>query len=275
MMYSPSEAVDFAMRHPDKTAVIAAVGFETTIPAYALALEEARAVNLTNIKLVTALKTVVPALKFVAESEIRIGGFLCPGHVSVITGAEVYRKLAEKYGRPFVIAGFSGEHILAAIYAIIKGGAQISKIENSGDYLQGDYLRKEKPAVDAQGGQSGKGYFSNLYGSAVRDEGNTQAQNLITKYFETGSAVWRGIGTIENSGYYLRDEYSNFEGGGRDLNEDAALPQGCRCADVITGRIDPPDCPLFNTACRPETPCGPCMVSAEGACGIWQQGGNY
>jgi hydrogenase expression/formation protein HypD len=239
MMYSPFEALTRAKRDPGTIFALAAVGFETTVPAYALVLEEALSQGIENIRLVTALKSVIPALEWISENG-GADGFICPGHVSVITGAGVYARLAARYGKPFVVAGFEGEHIVAAIYAIVRA------------------LSAGRPAV-----------ARNLYPSAVSEEGNAKARALTAKYFEPCTAFWRGLGSMADSGLCLRKEYARFDGGGREADEDDALPAGCRCADVITGRIDPGECPAFGGACRPESPLGPCMASAEGACGIW------
>jgi hydrogenase expression/formation protein HypD len=247
MMYSPMEAVERASMDASTTYVVAAVGFETTMPAYALAIEEAEARRLKNLRLLTALKSVTPALEWILENEGDIDGFICPGHVSVITGPEAYEKLAAKYGKPFVVAGFEGEHILAAIYAIAR------------------------LACGREGGAKDGGRVLNLYPSAVRAGGNARALALISKYFEAGPAVWRGLGRIEGSGRYLREEYARFDGGGRGLDGDAALAAGCACGSVTAGRVDPDECPMFGKSCRPESPLGPCMVSSEGACGVWFQ----
>jgi hydrogenase expression/formation protein HypD len=241
MMYSPFEALSRARRDPDTIYALAAVGFETTIPAYALVLEEAVAQGIENIRLVTALKSILPALAWVSERG-SADGFICPGHVSVITGARVYARLAARCDKPFVIAGFEGEHIVAAICAIVRA---LSERET-------------------------RGVVRNLYPAAVREDGNAKARALIEKYFEPCSVFWRGLGVIEDSGFRLRAEYARFDGGAPQLaGEGDVLPAGCRCDDVITGRIDPNECPSFGDTCRPEKPAGPCMVSAEGACGIW------
>jgi hydrogenase expression/formation protein HypD len=244
MMYSPLEAVTRAKRQPDILHIIAAVGFETTIPAYALALEEALSQGVENIRFVTSLKSVLPALEWVSRNG-GADGFICPGHVSVITGADVYARLAEKYERPFVVAGFEGEHIVAAVCAIARA------------------LSSGRRAV-----------VKNLYPSAVSAEGNAKARALIAKYFKCGPAFWRGLGAIPDSGFCLREEYARFDGGGSGLGDGDELPPGCRCGDVITGRIDPGECPAFGDACLPENPLGPCMASAEGACGIWYRGAD-
>ncbi|MCB6992236.1 hydrogenase formation protein HypD [bacterium 210820-DFI.6.37] len=237
LMYSPFEAVEKARKHPEITYTVAAVGFETTAPAYGLMMEQAVALGIKNIRLVTALKTVIPALTWICENQRDIDGFICPGHVSVIIGSRPYEALAEKYGKPFVVAGFEAEHILAVIYDIVR------------------QLEKKEARV------------RNLYTNAVRAEGNLKALAVLDKYFEPGPAMWRGLGVIEASGLYLKDTF--YDGGSRGLDQDMKLPAGCRCGDVIVGKINPDQCPMFKTKCGPMNPFGPCMVSAEGACGIW------
>lgn len=239
VMYSPFEVFEKAKERPEKLFGIAAVGFETTVPVYALLLQKAKAEGIENIRLITALKTVLPALEWICENENDVDGFICPGHVSVITGIHVYDELAARYGKPFVVAGFEAEHILGCIYRIVR---QIEK---------------------------GESLSENLYRNAVRDEGNPKAMAAIEEVFERGPAMWRGLGMIDDSGLYLRGEYADFDGGSRDLTEDMELPGSCRCGDVIVGRIDPDQCPMFGNGCDPMDPYGPCMVSAEGSCGIW------
>lgn len=240
IMYSPFEVIEKAKANPDITYVIAAVGFETTAPTYALMLQMAKAQGIENIRLVTALKTAIPALDWICANQNDIDGFICPGHVSVITGVHVYDSLAEKYGRPFVVSGFEAEHILVAIYRIVK---QI---------------------------EAGEGYVENMYPNAVKDEGNPKAIAAINEVYEPGPAMWRGLGVIEGSGLYLRDEYAAYDGGSKGLDADMALPEGCRCGAVITGKINPDQCPMFaGGICTPVNPFGPCMVSSEGSCGIW------
>jgi hydrogenase expression/formation protein HypD len=241
LMYSPMEVVEKAKRNPGTTYVIAGVGFETTVPAYALTMEEASRQGVRNIRLLTALKTVMPALKWICENEGGIDGFLCPGHVSVIIGSSAYAELAEQYNKPFVVAGFEPEHILAGIYDIVK---------------------------QLESGRKGEAVH-NLYKNAVKAEGNKKAQEIISRYFEPGGAMWRGLGMIPDSGLYLKPEYAAFDGGSKGLDKDIELPASCRCGDVIIGRINPNECPMFGKSCDPMNPYGPCMVSAEGACGIW------
>lgn len=237
LMYSPFEAVEKAREHPDFTYAVAAVGFETTAPAYALMMQQAKSAGIKNIRLITALKTVMPALDWICENQQDIDGFICPGHVSVIIGSKPYETLAQKYGRPFVVAGFEAEHILAVIYDLVR------------------QIEKKEACV------------KNLYPNAVHQNGNAKALAVLEECFETGPAMWRGLGIIEDSGLYLKD--ASYDAESRGLDQDMRLPEGCRCADVIIGKINPDQCPMFKKKCSPMNPFGPCMVSAEGACGIW------
>ncbi|MDR1953424.1 MAG: hydrogenase formation protein HypD [Clostridiales Family XIII bacterium] len=248
MIYSPFEVADLAAAEPRQTFIIAAVGFETTAPAYALLMDELTERGIENVKLLTALKSAIPAIEWICESEESVDGFLCPGHVSVVTGSGVYEPLAARYGKPFVVAGFEEMHLVDAIYELAR--------------LAEDHRSSAANPAETS-------LVRNLYGEAVSAEGNTKARRVTARYFEAGRATWRGLGELDESGLYLRDEYRRFDAGSHDLAEDVALPDGCRCADVITGRIDPDECPMFGTACAPGRPAGPCMVSSEGACGIW------
>lgn len=240
IMYSPFEAIEKAKENPDITYGIAAVGFETTAPVYALLVQQAKALGIQNIRLITALKTAIPALKWICENQNDIDGFICPGHVSVITGSRIYDQLAETYRKPFVVSGFEAEHILAAIYRIVKQS------------------------------EEGMGRTENMYKNAVHTEGNTKALAAMEQVYEAGPAMWRGLGIIQGSGLYLKDDYSCYDGGSHELYEDMELPAECCCGAVITGRINPDQCPMFRSGrCTPLEPFGPCMVSSEGSCGIW------
>lgn len=239
ILYSPLAALGIARENPDIRFTFAAVGFETTTPVYALLLEEILKTNIKNLRLLTSLKTVVPALSFICETEPDIDAFLCPGHVSVITGSSVYSSLAEKFRKPFVVAGFEGEHILAAISEIMR---QIGH---------------------------GQGRMKNMYTGAVTAEGNMKAQEVVNYYFQPCDDYWRGIGLIPGSALRLKKEFIEYDAGSALGDTAETLPAGCRCADVILGRIHPVDCPLFKKTCAPLNAVGPCMVSTEGACGIW------
>lgn len=234
MVYSPFEIIDLAEKDTDTTYVFAAVGFETTTPIYAVLLEKIIEEDIKNIRLLTALKTMPAAIDTLCQMGGKIDGFIAPGHVSVITGANEFKPLAEKYNLPFVVSGFKGEELLASIYALVKLKCQ--------------------------------GKVLNLYKSAVTDTGNEKAKALVNKYFEPCDAVWRGIGRINNSGMALKKEYAAYDAGSRELIHDNVKNKKCRCGEVITGFSSPCDCPLFAKACTPENPQGACMVSNEGAC---------
>ena len=239
MLYSPFELLDTAKKNPDVTYVFAAVGFETTAPVYALLIKRSIEENIKNIKLLTSLKVMPPVLGWLCGSETDITGFIAPGHVSVITGTEIYKPIAEKNNVPFVVTGFEGKQIIESIYLLLK--------------------------------KRGQGEVFNLYTSVVKTEGNAAARETVSEYFERGDAVWRGFGKIEDSGLYLKNEYSDFDMGSRGLFEDVGLKNGCRCSDMLRGRIHPTDCPLFGKLCTPQNPAGACMVSSEGACRIWSE----
>ncbi len=239
ILYSPLAALKLAAENRNVQYVFAAVGFETTTPIYALMIEEMRNTNIKNLRLLTSLKTMIPALTYICENEKGIDAFLCPGHVSVITGCNIYKPLAGKYQKPFVVSGFEGEHIIAAIYEILRQTA-------GHEY-----------------------HMKNLYESAVTENGNQKALAMIGRYFESTDGYWRGIGTIQDSALRLKPEYADYDAGSNITDVTENTPKGCRCRDVILGRIHPSDCPLFKTACSPLNAVGPCMVSVEGACGIW------
>ena len=241
IIYSPQEALKKAANNPNHTYIVACVGFETTIPAYCLLLQQMKKENITNIKLLTALRRVLPALEFVCSTDSGIDAYITPGHVSTILGSLAYTDMASKYAKPFAVAGFEAEHVLVAIYDLIN------QVKN------------------------GRHEVHNLYPSAVRPEGNKAARDYIDTYFEPGTAYWRGLGVMNESGYYLRREYTEYDAGSFNLTDKAEQEalSACRCGEVILGKINPDECPLFKKACDPLKAKGPCMVSTEGACGIW------
>ncbi len=244
IMYTPFEAIKKAEENHEKTIVVAGVGFETTAPIYGLLIKEILDKKIENIKILTSLKTIEAPLEWICENtndKYVIDGFICPGHVSTIIGSKPYENLSQRFNKPFVVAGFSAEHILAAIYSIVK---QI---------------------------EEGEGETKNLYMNAVAEEGNLKAQKVIKEVYEPGIATWRGIGKMENSGLYLKDKYSHLDAGSRNLDKDEELNNNCLCKEVIIGKINPDQCPMFGKGCNPLTPLGPCMVSSEGACGVWHK----
>lgn len=240
--YSVLEAMDLARSRRDQAVVFAAVGFETTAPGTAVAIEAARAEGLGNFLVLSTHKWVIPAMEaLLAGGDVRIDGFICPGHVSVIIGSRAYEPIAARYGRPCVVAGFSAEQVLAGVAAILKQLA------------------------------AGEARVENVYEDAVRPEGNPEALRRLDRVFEPGEAVWRGLGAIPGSGMDVRESLGEFDAVRRlgipwPPAEVGADVQGCRCGDVIRGAMEPHECPLFGKACTPVNPLGPCMVSREGSC---------
>ncbi len=234
MIYSPMDVLAMAENEPKIQFIFAAVGFETTTPVYALLMEELIARQITNVKLLTALKTMPEAIAYLCENDAPIQGFIAPGHVSVVTGSDEFLPLAEKYNLPFGVAGFEGEEILSALYGIVK-------------------------AV-------GQGRVMNFYPSVVTAQGNTKAKALVDKYFEKADACWRGMGIISGSGRLLKPEYGMYDAGSAALQEDVKVNKACHCDQVLMGKVRPRECPLFGTACSPLNPQGACMVSTEGSC---------
>lgn len=235
MVYSPFEMLDMAVAEEQTTFVFAAVGFETTAPLYALLLGEAIERKIDNIRLLTALKTMPAVVERLSADAKQSGitGFIAPGHVCTVMGSDLFRPIAEQYQIPFAVAGFTGESLLAAIYALVK--------------------------------LHGRGMVVNFYPEAVDASGSERTAALLDEYFEPCAAVWRGLGRIEDSGLRLKEKYARFDIGSELIGIDQ-LPKGCHCGEVISGKLSPDRCPLFCGLCTPEHPIGACMVSTEGAC---------
>jgi hydrogenase expression/formation protein HypD len=238
VVYSPMDAVDIARDNPDQEVVFLAVGFETTAPIVAATLQAAAQQNLKNFSLYTVHKRVPPAMEAVLQEEHRIQGFLTPGHVSVIIGADAYADIAENYSVPCVATGFDAEDILEGVVLLLEAIQE----KRFGSFIQ--------------------------YRRAVSPEGNKKAQDIMGECFEITDAPWRGLGVLPESGLSLKKEWRDFDAASRfDLPKlEAAPPPGCRCGDVLRGRIQPRDCGLFGEKCTPRQPVGPCMVSSEGSC---------
>jgi hydrogenase expression/formation protein HypD len=240
IVYSPEEALDEARRVPVRPVVFFGAGFETTIPAIAYTAKTAAAEGLRNFFVLPALWLVPPALRAILDAgEAAVDGFIYPGHVSAVIGAEPYEFVAREYGRPGAIAGFEPGDILLAVRSILEQAVE------------------GKPRVALE------------YSRAIGREGNPVARALMEEVFEPFDAVWRGLGTIPASGLRFREEFAGLDAAtkfGLATGEaDRDLP-GCRCGDVLRGVVRPEGCKLFGTRCRPESPLGPCMVSYEGAC---------
>lgn len=244
VVYSPLDAVRLAGDNPGKEVVFLGVGFETTVPAIALALEQAVAQDLRNFTVFSSHKLTPPAVRaLLQDEEVNVQGFICPGHVSAVIGRRGWDFLESEYGIPAVIAGFEPVDILGSVEALLNLIAA---------------------------GESG---VINGYTRAVREDGNPHARKLMQKYFITTIARWRGLGMIPESGLRLKKEYARY-----DVEErfpvsvaPASPPRGCACGDVLKGKIIPPECKLFARVCTPEDPVGPCMVSGEGACAAYHK----
>jgi len=242
MVYSPEEALKIARQHPDKKVVFPGVGFETTAPAIAATLLTAQAVQLDNFFVFSAHKCVPPALVALMEmGDVPIDGFILPGHVSVIIGARGYLSFFRKYQVPCVIAGFEPVDILQAIFTLVR---QI---------------------------EVGRPELSNQYRRVVTNDGNPRALKIMQDVFEVRAAAWRGIGVIPESGLKIRPKYASLDA---EKMLDFEIPEsrepaGCRCGEILTGRMIPPACPLYQTVCTPLEPVGPCMVSSEGTCAAY------
>jgi len=242
IVLSSTDAVDLARVNPDKTVVFLAVGFETTAPATAVAVKQADEEGIDNFCVLSAHKCILPAMQaLLSEKNHKIDAFLCPGHVSVITGSEVYLPIVREFQKPCVVAGFEP-------LQIIEGLAEICR-----------QLLCQKPELVS------------LYGAVVSAKGNTTAQAIMQECFEPADVLWRGLGRIEKSGFVLKPRYRRFDAFERFGLEEKPVEDltGCRCGEVLCGLIDPPQCGMFTTACTPDEPAGPCMVSSEGTCAAW------
>ncbi len=240
--YSPLSAIDLAEANLDKEVVFLAIGFETTIAPIISMIDSVSEKNIKNISLLTAFKLVPPALEtLTSDPKLKIDAFLCPAHVSAIIGAKAYETFVKKHNIPCVIASFEPVEILLGINSILK------QIINGSIKVENDYER------------------------VVTYEGNTKAQELFNKYLEDDDASWRGIGVIDASGLKLKKEFSQFDASEKfKIKIKAGAPdKGCRCGDVLKGKIRPFECPLYSKACNPLNPIGPCMVSSEGTCSAY------
>jgi hydrogenase expression/formation protein HypD len=242
MVYSVFDALEIAKTNPNKEVVFLGVGFETTAPTIAASVLSAQTMNLKNYSVISAHKLVVPALIILAKTkEVKIDGFLLPGHVSVIIGAVAYREFLKNYQIPCVIAGFEPVDILSSINMLVK---QIEK---------------------------GKTNLENAYPRAVTEKGNQKAQSLLQSVFQIRDAVWRGIGSIPDSGLFFRQKYEHYDATKRFqiAFQQIPEPKGCACGEILTGVKIPPDCALYKKRCTPLNPVGPCMVSTEGTCAAY------
>lgn len=247
VVYSPLDCLQLARDNPEKQVVFLSVGFESTTPVVALAIQQAEREGIGNFHVLTANKTMPEALRILAEDpELRIDGYLYPGHVSAVIGTGLFEEMAEKQGIPGVVAGFEPLDILYAIFVLVSD-------------LYTEQIR-----------------FHNCYPRVVRQEGNPAARELVDGIFAPCDAVWRGLGCIPNSGLCLRGDLVH-----RDawkyfglVQHESCEPPGCQCGEVLKGKKTPSECPLFGQICTPEKPVGACMVSCEGTCAAYYRYGR-
>jgi hydrogenase expression/formation protein HypD len=249
IVYSPIDAVELARKNRDKEIVFFAIGFETTVPSIASTILMAEKQNINNYSILNATVRIPPAVETLLENpDCRINALLAPGHVCTITGLQEYQTISAKYKIPIVATGFEPVDLIKGIFAAVN--------------------RLEK-------GRIGVG---NRYTRAVDVFGNKNAQYIINEVFEIDDRQWRGLGTIKNSGFVLKEKHKNFDAENRF---DISIPKSeyknnCIVSDILSGQANPYQCPEFGKGCRPEHPLGPMMVSSEGVCAAYfKYEGNY
>jgi hydrogenase expression/formation protein HypD len=247
-VYSPLDSVKIAVDNPDRHVVFFAVGFETTVPSSSVTLLRAKALGLTNFSVFSNHVTIVPPMKAILESpDLRLSGFLGPGHVSTVVGTHPYRFVPEVYGKSVVVAGFEPLDILQSVHMLL------------------------------QQHRDGRCEVENQYSRVVRPEGNVAALKLMGQTFQLRPHFeWRGLGFISQSALRVHDDFAEFDAEVRFSMPGVRVadPKACQCGEVLKGAIKPWECKVFGTACTPETPIGTCMVSPEGACAAYYNFGR-
>ncbi|HVF60523.1 MAG TPA: hydrogenase formation protein HypD [Thermoanaerobaculia bacterium] len=249
VVYSPLDALQLAVRHPEREVVFFAIGFETTAPATAVTLLRARAMAQSNFSVFCNHVTILPAIKAILDSpDMRLDGFIGPGHVSTVIGTQPYRWIPEGYGLPIVVAGFEPLDVLQSVAMLLEQH------------------------------RAGRCEVENQYQRVVPAEGNPRALAAIAQTMELRPQFeWRGLGFIGRSGLRLRTELAAWDAESRYEVPGirVADPKACQCGEVLKGVLKPWECRVFGTACTPETPIGTCMVSSEGACAAYYTYGRY
>ena len=249
MVYSPLDALKIARENPDREVVFFAIGFETTTPSTALTLKRAQAEGVGNFSLFCNHVTIIPAIRAILDSpDLRLDGFIGPGHVSTVIGLRPYRFIARDYGKPVVVSGFEPLDVLQGVYMILR-------------QLRG-----------------GRSEVENQYSRVVREEGNPLALRAIAATMELRTTFeWRGLGFISQSALQLRREFADWDAEVRYEvpGVRVADPKACQCGEVLKGVIKPWECKVFGTACTPDHPIGTCMVSSEGACAAYFNYGRH
>ena len=242
IVYSPLDAVKIAAQNPDREIAFFAVGFETTAPANAMAVWQAKRRGIGNFSALVSHVLVPPAVEAILSSPTnRVQGFLAAGHVCTVMGYTEYEPIAQKYSVPIVVTGFEPLDILQGIYMCLR---QL---------------------------EEGRAEVENAYSRVVRREGNQPAQRLIREVFTVVSRKWRGVGEIPASGLGLAADFVDFDAELRFAVGDLAAPESSECISglILQGVKKPHECPAFGTRCTPERPLGATMVSSEGACAAY------
>jgi hydrogenase expression/formation protein HypD len=242
IVYSAQDALTIAKENPRKTVVFIGIGFETTAPTVAASVLQAERENLKNYAVLSLHKLTPPVMQAILNlGEVNLNGIICPGHVSAVIGSRPYDFLANNYHIACAVAGFEPVDILLAVDMLVE-------------QIESGYPRVEI-----------------AYRRGVKPEGNPAALKLMDAVFEPGDADWRGIGIVPASGLHLRKQYGSYDASKRyDIKViPSPEPKGCICGAVLRGVSTPTQCKLFRTACTPENPVGPCMVSSEGACATY------
>src|ERR1700730_13066446 len=248
VVYSPIDSLKIARANPDKKVVFFAIGFETTAPGNAMAVWQARQQGIQNFSVLVSHVLVPPAMAAILESPLnRVQGFLGPGHVCTVMGYSEYEPIAKRYSVPVVITGFEPLDILQGVLMTVR---QL---------------------------ETGKSEVQNQFPRVVKYEGNRVAQDLVRKVFEVCDRKWRGVGSIPDSGYKLRPEFSEHDAERLFQVEEIATEESPICISglVLRGVKKPHDCPAFGKECTPAHPLGATMVSAEGACAAYYAYGRH
>ena len=244
VVYSPTDAIQFARSHPDRSVVFFAVGFETTAPAHAMAILQAERLGLKNFSVLASHVLVPPAIRTLLSSpRNRVQGFIAPGHVCTVVGLREYEDLVREFHVPIVVGGFEPVDLLEAIRMLV---VQL---------------------------EEGRAEVENQYVRSVQYEGNKPAQEAVARVFDVTGRKWRGIGPISDSGLRIKDKYAAFDA--ERVFELTCVcadePAECISAEVLLGNKKPTDCTAFGTRCTPDKPLGAPMVSSEGACAAYYQ----
>ncbi|WP_194828081.1 hydrogenase formation protein HypD [Nocardia sp. XZ_19_231] len=242
VVYSPLDALTIARQNPDRQVVFFGIGFETTAPANAMTVYQAKRLGIENFSLLVSHVLVPPAIAAIMESpKCRVQGFLAAGHVCSVMGTEEYPPLADKYGVPMVVTGFEPLDILEGIRRTV------TQLED------------------------GRHQLENAYPRAVRAEGNLAAKTMLTDVFDVTDRAWRGIGVIPDSGWQLSERYRAYDAEHRFAVTDLHTEESsiCRSGEVLQGLIKPHECAAFGKECTPRNPLGATMVSSEGACAAY------